>query len=56
MTTGRARVVKNEETLFENVWKMSDQLQLELAILIRFIDRFDLYLNPGTDVGTDVGD
>ena len=56
VTTGRARVIKNDETLFENVWKMSDQLQLELAILIRIIDRFDLYLNPGTDVGTDVGD
>ena len=56
VTAGRARVVKNEETLFENVWKMSDQLQLEFAILIRIIDRFDSYLNPGTDVGTDVGD
>ena len=56
VTTGRARVVKNEETLYKNVWKMSDQLQLEFAILIRSIDRFDSYLNPGTGVETDVGD
>ena len=55
VTTGRARVVKNEETLFENVWKMSDQLQLEFAILIRIIDRFDSYLNLGTGVETNVG-
>ena len=56
VTTGRARVIKNDETLFENVWKMSDQLQLEFAILIRIIDRFDSYLNLGTGVETDVGD
>ena len=40
----------------KEVWKISDQLQLELAIFLRIIDRFDSYLNLGTGVETDVGD
>ena len=55
VTTGRARVIKNNETLFENVCKMSDQLQLEFAILIRITNLFDSYLDHGTGVETDVG-
>ena len=54
VTTGRARVVKNVKTLFENVQEMSDQLQLELASLFRKIARLTLYLNRETDVETDV--
>ena len=55
VTTRRARVIKNDVTLFKNVCKMSDQLQLDFAILIRITDLFDSYLDHGTGVETDVG-
>ena len=44
------------ERYAKEVWKISDQLQLELAIFLKIIDRFNTYLNLGTGVGTDVGE